>query len=190
MIEEIAVPDIGEGVVSARLWRCHVKTGDSIQADDTVLELETDKAVVEIPSPVGGKVTEVLVREGDEIKIGTVIARVETGAQKRMTQKKRTVSRTGVQRMKRPQRPIHEPSRRKPRRGRRRQDPGRRARQTMKHRCSRRYAKRMMRSTSPVRPVPASPSIRRMARELGWIFTISREAVPADALPRWTSKPS
>jgi pyruvate dehydrogenase E2 component (dihydrolipoamide acetyltransferase) len=78
MIEKIVVPDIGENVVSGKVVSVHVKTGDRLAVDDTVVELETDKAVVEIPSTVTGKVIEVLASEGDELKVGDVIVSVET----------------------------------------------------------------------------------------------------------------
>ncbi len=78
MHQQITVPDIGEGVETGNVVAIHVKPGDTIQVDDTVLELETDKAVVEIPSPVSGQVVDVLVSEGDEVRIGDVIAMVQT----------------------------------------------------------------------------------------------------------------
>ena len=62
MIEKIVVPDIGENVESGKVVAVHIKAGDSLEVDDTVVELETDKAVVEIPSPFKGKVKEVLAR--------------------------------------------------------------------------------------------------------------------------------
>ena len=64
MLEEIRIPDIGENVVSGRVVAVHIKAGDLIAKDDTVIELETDKALVEIPSPLAGKVVKVLAREG------------------------------------------------------------------------------------------------------------------------------
>jgi len=78
MIKEIIVPDIGENVVSGKVVAVHLEVGGQVEIDATVIELETDKAVVEIPSSVKGKVTEVLAREGEEMKVGDVIAKVET----------------------------------------------------------------------------------------------------------------
>lgn len=77
MLEEIRVPDIGENVVSGKVVAILIRVGEAIEVDDPVIELETDKALVEIPSPVQGSVKELLVREGDEIKVGEVIAKVE-----------------------------------------------------------------------------------------------------------------
>ena len=80
MIESIIVPDIGEGVEAGKVVAVHMQVGGAVGIDDTIIELETDKAVVEIPSPVKGKVIEILAKENDEIKVGDVIAKVETDA--------------------------------------------------------------------------------------------------------------
>ncbi len=81
MIKAIEVPEIGENVESGVVVAVHVKAGDMIAVDDTVIELETDKALVEIPSPFDGKVTEVLAEAGKQMKVGDVIARVETDSE-------------------------------------------------------------------------------------------------------------
>ena len=78
MIEAIKVPEIGENVESGVVVAVHIKAGDALAVDDTVIELETDKALVEIPSPFAGQVTEVLADTGAQINVGDVIARVET----------------------------------------------------------------------------------------------------------------
>lgn len=81
MIEDIRVPEIGEKVESGEVVGVLVKKGDRVAVDDIIIELETEKATVEIPSPFEGRITEVLVKEGDPIKVGDVIARVDTGAE-------------------------------------------------------------------------------------------------------------
>jgi len=80
MIEKITVPDIGEGVASGKVVAVLVAKGDAVQAEDTLIELETDKAVVEIPTPVAGTVVDILVREGDDVAVGSEIAGVETAS--------------------------------------------------------------------------------------------------------------
>ncbi len=64
MIQAIKVPEIGENVESGVVVAVHIKVGDTVAVDDTVIELETDKALVEIPSPFAGRVTEVLADTG------------------------------------------------------------------------------------------------------------------------------
>jgi pyruvate dehydrogenase E2 component (dihydrolipoamide acetyltransferase) len=78
MIEKITVPEIGENVVSGNVVGILVFEGDLVEKDDGIIEFETEKAVVEIPSPARGKIVEIRVKEGDELKIGDVIATLET----------------------------------------------------------------------------------------------------------------
>jgi pyruvate dehydrogenase E2 component (dihydrolipoamide acetyltransferase) len=80
MTQAITVPEIGENVESGVVVAVHINAGDTVEVDDTVIELETDKALVEIPSPFSGKVTEVLAEPGAKMKVGDVIAQVETDA--------------------------------------------------------------------------------------------------------------
>jgi pyruvate dehydrogenase E2 component (dihydrolipoamide acetyltransferase) len=78
MVQPIKVPEIGENVQSGIVVAVHIKIGDMVAVDDTVMELETDKALVEIPSPFDGRITEVLAEAGAQMKVGDIIARVET----------------------------------------------------------------------------------------------------------------
>ncbi|MGD9547368.1 MAG: 2-oxo acid dehydrogenase subunit E2 [Candidatus Krumholzibacteriia bacterium] len=73
MAQEIRVPEVSDGVVKGTVISISVAAGDKVEADQTLLEMETDKAVVAIPSPFQGVITEVKVAEGDEVKIGAVI---------------------------------------------------------------------------------------------------------------------
>ncbi|MBI5896209.1 MAG: 2-oxo acid dehydrogenase subunit E2 [Desulfobacterales bacterium] len=77
MIKDIKIPEISENVTSGTVVAILVKVGDRVGADDPVIEFETEKAVVEIPAQVEGKIVEILVREGDQKNVGDVIAKVE-----------------------------------------------------------------------------------------------------------------
>jgi pyruvate dehydrogenase E2 component (dihydrolipoamide acetyltransferase) len=77
MIKDIKIPEISENVTSGTVVAILVKVGDEVGADDPVIEFETEKAVVEIPAQVAGKIVEILVREGDRKNVGDVIAKVE-----------------------------------------------------------------------------------------------------------------
>ena len=81
MLQAITVPEIGENVESGIVVAVHIKAGDTVAVDDTLIELETDKALVEIPSPFNGQITEVLAEAGAQMNVGDVIARVETDVQ-------------------------------------------------------------------------------------------------------------
>ena len=77
---EFKVPELGENVAGGDVTRVLVKVGDTIAAIRPVLELETDKATIEVPSSVAGRVTEIKVKKGDKIKVGAVVLVVEDGA--------------------------------------------------------------------------------------------------------------
>ena len=80
MSTEFKLPELGENIESGDLVRLLVKPGASITEGQPVMELETDKAVVEVPSSVSGTVGEVRVKEGDKLRVGQVIFTVENGA--------------------------------------------------------------------------------------------------------------
>jgi pyruvate dehydrogenase E2 component (dihydrolipoamide acetyltransferase) len=80
MIEEVRIPEISENVTSGKVVSVLVKEGDRVEVDDILIEFETEKALVEIPSTAKGKIVEMLAREGQEMSVGDVIAKVETEA--------------------------------------------------------------------------------------------------------------
>lgn len=74
---EIRMSLIAEGVDSCRVSYWFVSLEDTVTQGDDLVEMETDKAVFTVPSPGSGKIVEILVSEGDEVKIGEVIAVIE-----------------------------------------------------------------------------------------------------------------
>ena len=76
---KFALPDLGENIESGDVIRILVAVGDRLAEDQTVIELETDKAVIEVPSSVDGTVTEILIQQGDTIAVGQPILEVEAG---------------------------------------------------------------------------------------------------------------
>ena len=77
---EFKLPELGENIEQGDLVRLLIAPGSTVSAGQSVMELETDKAVVEVPSSVTGTVQEIRVKEGDKIKVGQVIFTVENGA--------------------------------------------------------------------------------------------------------------
>lgn len=75
-LETIRVPLLGEGIASARLVSILTQPGETIEQDDALCEVETDKALFPVESPIEGKLQEWLVREGDEVEVGQEIARL------------------------------------------------------------------------------------------------------------------
>jgi 2-oxoisovalerate dehydrogenase E2 component (dihydrolipoyl transacylase) len=75
---EFKLPDIGEGIAEAEIVAWHVKVGDEIREDQQIADMMTDKATVEMESPVAGKVLELAGEVGDQVPIGSVLAVIET----------------------------------------------------------------------------------------------------------------
>ena len=80
MATEFKIPELGENVTSGDVVRILVKAGDTLAKDQAVLELETDKATIEVPSDVAGTVREIKVKQGDKVKVGQLVLTVEGGA--------------------------------------------------------------------------------------------------------------
>ena len=79
MATEFKLPELGENIESGDLVRLMIKPGGNIAEGEPVMELETDKAVVEVPSSVTGTIGEIRVKEGDKLRVGQVIFTVENG---------------------------------------------------------------------------------------------------------------
>lgn len=70
---EFKLPDIGEGLTEGEIVKWLVKVGDVVKADQNIVQVETDKAVADLPAPVGGKITKINHNEGDIVKVGEVL---------------------------------------------------------------------------------------------------------------------
>ncbi|MBI2553044.1 MAG: 2-oxo acid dehydrogenase subunit E2 [Candidatus Rokubacteria bacterium] len=81
MARAFVLPDLSEGLTEAEIVTVHVREGDVIQEDAPLLEVETDKAQVEIPSPMSGRVEKVHVRPGQTVKVGEVLVTFADGAE-------------------------------------------------------------------------------------------------------------
>src|SRR5438128_1453813 len=73
MARAFVLPDLGEGLTEAEIVKVLVQEGDLVQEDAPLLEVETDKATVEIPSPVTGRVSKIHVQPGQTVKVGAVL---------------------------------------------------------------------------------------------------------------------
>ncbi len=77
---EVTIPEIGESITEAHILRWIKNTGDHVGRDEPLVELETDKVTVEMPSPVAGVLSEIVAAEGETVPVGGVIARIDEGA--------------------------------------------------------------------------------------------------------------
>jgi 2-oxoglutarate dehydrogenase E2 component (dihydrolipoamide succinyltransferase) len=80
MSVEIRVPTLGESVTEATIAKWLKKAGDAVKVDEPVVELETDKVSLEVPSPTAGVLSEILIEAGSDVSVGALIGMIEAGA--------------------------------------------------------------------------------------------------------------
>src|SRR5215217_1456327 len=80
MATDVEVPALGESITEGTLAQWLKKPGDAVAEDEAIATLETDKVSVDVPSPVAGVLSEQLVKEGDTVAVGALIARIDAGA--------------------------------------------------------------------------------------------------------------
>jgi pyruvate dehydrogenase E2 component (dihydrolipoamide acetyltransferase) len=81
MATEVKIPDLGENVTGGQIINVFAVAGEMIEIDQPMIELETDKATIEVPCPIGGKVLDVLVKPGDKVKIGQTVLNLDAVSQ-------------------------------------------------------------------------------------------------------------
>lgn len=128
---KFALPDLGENIESGDVIRILVAIGDRLAEDQIVIELETDKAVIEVPSSIDGVVTEILVQPGDTIAVGQPILEVEAAAAETPVAEAEEAAPPPIVQEREPAPVEASPA------------------------------------LTPAAPVPAAPSTRRLAREIG-----------------------
>src|SRR5215218_538899 len=75
---QVTLPQMGESVTEGTVLEWHKQEGDAVEADETLVEISTDKVDAEVPAPASGTVVKVLVSEGDTVSVGTVLAEIDT----------------------------------------------------------------------------------------------------------------
>jgi pyruvate dehydrogenase E2 component (dihydrolipoamide acetyltransferase) len=178
MSQEFKLPELGEGVESGDVLKVLVSVGDTVSAEQPVVELETDKATIEVPVPFSGTVKEILVEEGGKVEVGQVLLVVETDGVPAAESKEEQAEEPEA---KEPELEPEEPV------GAEKEEaePARAAKAAEKAPSER------ARHTDAVTPemlpsevdghqiVPAAPSVRRIARELGVDVTEVKGSGPA-----------
>ena len=80
MSTSVVLPALGESVTEGTVTRWLKKVGDTVEADEGLLEISTDKVDTEIPSPVGGVIEEILVQEDETVEVGAILAKIGDGS--------------------------------------------------------------------------------------------------------------
>ncbi len=101
---EFKVPELGENIESGDIVNVLVKEGDEVQADQPVFEVETGKAVVELPTPQAGKITKMHVQKGAKVKVGDALLTIESGRRVRRARQNRGARESGTPGQNRPDR--------------------------------------------------------------------------------------
>jgi pyruvate dehydrogenase E2 component (dihydrolipoamide acetyltransferase) len=164
MPTEIRLPELGENIESAQVVKILVSVGDTIEPDRSVVELETDKAVIEVPASIRGTVKEIHVKAGQEVKVGQLILTMEAapeGKEEAKPEPERQVEaeREAVEGEPADQEEVVEPA------------------EPVEKRRNGKEALTKIEDRAPPAPegpseapgviAPAAPSVRRLARELG-----------------------
>lgn len=156
MAIDFMLPDLGENIESAEIGQVLVKEGDVIAAEQVILELETDKAVFELPCPHAGKIVQLHVKSGDAVKVGAKILTIDAEA--------------GAAKAEEPAKPKDEaPAEKKEEPAPKKEEPAAAAPASHPSAPASRPVPPV--DTSPAGkdrpPAPAGPATRRLARELG-----------------------
>src|SRR6516164_544052 len=80
IMTEIRVPTLGESVTEATIGRWFKKTGEAVAVDEPLVELETDKVTIEVPSPSAGVLGEIAAKDGDTVAVGALLGMITDGA--------------------------------------------------------------------------------------------------------------
>jgi pyruvate dehydrogenase E2 component (dihydrolipoamide acetyltransferase) len=169
-VTEFKVPELGENVAGGDVMRVMVNPGDTIARDQPVLELETDKATIEVPSTVAGTVKDVRVKKGDKITVGAVVFTVDEGGNGASGQKAAKTEETAAAPPQKAETPA--PAEPKPAESR----PDSKVLSMPPRGAADAPAPAAPAPAAPVRPegngdrghvAAASPAVRRLAREIG-----------------------
>jgi pyruvate dehydrogenase E2 component (dihydrolipoamide acetyltransferase) len=168
MAKEFKLPDLGEGIHEGEVLSVLVSVGDAIKEGDLILEVETDKAAVEIPSPFTGTVKEIRVKVGDVIKVGDVLMTFDVGEEAEPTKelKPKPGAREAAEgrpaEEEKPPGEKKEPSEKRPS-----EEAAPEEEKKVEREPREAEAGKPVEVEEREGPVPASPATRRLARELG-----------------------
>ncbi len=146
---EFKLPEVGENIESGNVVSIAVAVGDTVTKDQDLLELETDKASLPVPSPVDGTIKEILIQEGEDVAIGQVVMKIEEGGGGKAAPKKASASKSTKAKETKKAKPAPAAKKAAPK-------------------AASKPAQSAASASIPAqKDVPAAPSVRRFAREIG-----------------------
>ena len=96
MVFEFKFPDVGEGITEGEIVKWIVKEGDKVKQDQVIGEIETDKAIVQIPSPKAGVILKIHIKEGEIVKVGETLVTIGEAGEKVEVKKEEKPKSVGV----------------------------------------------------------------------------------------------
>src|SRR3989338_9059497 len=93
---EFKFPDVGEGITEGEIVKWFIKEGDKVREDQVIGEIETDKAIVQIPSPKAGVILKIHIKEGEIVKVGETLVTIEEAGEKVEVKKEEKSKSVGV----------------------------------------------------------------------------------------------
>lgn len=170
MAEEFKLPDLGEGVEAGDVVQVMVSEGDTISAEQSVMEIETDKAVVEVPCPLAGKVVKVHVSQGDKVEVGATLLTVDSNGEassESSPPKEESKQKEEPAKEKKAEDEKSEAKEEKTESKRKEPEPKQESTKEEKSAPEPPRGKPSAASTDDEEPIPAGPATRRLGRELG-----------------------
>ncbi|MCB0744393.1 MAG: biotin/lipoyl-binding protein, partial [Ignavibacteriae bacterium] len=152
-IIEFKLPELGENIEAAEITKILVSVGDKVNTDDILIEIETDKATVEVPAEFSGVVKEVKVKSGDKVKVGEVVLIVQSGSSAKEERKSEPVK-TETSKIETKKEEVKIQS----------TEPKAAETQIKKESSSSELPRKV---DFPKKIAPAAPSVRRFSREIG-----------------------
>jgi pyruvate dehydrogenase E2 component (dihydrolipoamide acetyltransferase) len=178
MKQEVRVPEVSDGVTKGSVISLSVAVGDRVQVDETLLELETDKAVVALPSPFTGTIAAILVEAGDQVDVGQVVMVGEPEDRSATTSPHAAAAEPDVAAAEPAPAAAPEPARSPAVEPEQIAEPAPAARQPD------RLPPPRTEVIAPAEVAPASPVVRRFARELGVDINVVRGSGPGGRISR------
>jgi pyruvate dehydrogenase E2 component (dihydrolipoamide acetyltransferase) len=170
MAKEFKLPDLGEGIHEGEVLSVLVSVGDAVKEGDLILEVETDKAAVEIPSPFTGVVKEILVKVGDVVEVGDVLMSFDLGEGAEPVKEQKPKEKRAEEERPAKETPPSEgkvPSQERPSEEAAPEEGKLEEEKELERAPRAAKAERPGEAEKREGPVPASPATRRLARELG-----------------------
>lgn len=183
MIKEIKLPEIADNVTTATVLEILVSVGDKVETDDTLAEMESDKATFELPSDVAGVVKEIKINTGDEVKVGQVMFSIDTSAggdkeeKKEEKEEEKSDNKEAEEEKKEEWSEDEEEGKEEKEESKpgKTTETGKKEKESPSAASSDEYSNELPSDTAdkddgqgkPATMVPAAPSVRRLAREIG-----------------------